>query len=297
SPQPPVRRRTHRAQADRSGREGPWRGHGVRPRVRTGRRPLGLRSRQRDRQDLLSRPGKPRDPSARSAGWLRPASQSADDDDAAGGAGLAPAAVRTHRRHRQLNRPRLCRSGTHKSSAREGESPAESRSNERVHPALLLPRSVLRRDMAARRRCRYSEDMYGHLVPSSGGEALPLRKTRMFLGRAKGSDAPLCRDNAYCQLELIEGFWHIEDLNTPQGLKVNGRTCKRPRLMPDEEITIGRHRYRISFEAPRYAGVGRLAKNQRPHRAASPLARTETMDVPTAPVAGGVLGRLVPIGG
>lgn len=139
--------------------------------------------------------------------------------------------------------------------------------------------------------------MYGHLVPSSGGEALPLRKTRMFLGRVKGSGAPLCRDNAYCQLELIEGFWHIEDLNTPQGLKVNGRTCKRQRLMPDDEITIGRHRYRISFEAPRYAGVGRLAKNQRPHRAASPLARTETMDVPTAPVAGGVLGRLVPIGG
>ena len=97
--------------------------------------------------------------------------------------------------------------------------------------------------------------MYGHLVPSSGGEALPLRKTRMFLGRVKGSGAPLCRDNAYCQLELIEGFWHIEDLNTPQGLKVNGRTCKRQRLMPEDEITIGRHRYRISFEAPRYAGV------------------------------------------
>lgn len=139
--------------------------------------------------------------------------------------------------------------------------------------------------------------MYGHLVPSSGGEALPLRKTRMFLGRAKGSDAPLSRENAYCQLELIEGFWHIEDLNTPQGVKVNGRTCKRQRLMPDDEIAIGRHRYRISFEAPRYAGVGRLAKNQRPHRAAPPSAQTETMEVPTAPPAGGVLGRLVPVGG
>jgi hypothetical protein len=139
--------------------------------------------------------------------------------------------------------------------------------------------------------------MYGHLVPSSGGKALPLRKTRMFLGRVKGSDAPLSRENAYCQLELIEGFWHIEDLNTPQGVKVNGRTCKRQRLMPDDEIALGRHRYRISFEAPRYAGVGRLAKNQRPHRPAPPSAKTETMDVPTAPPASGVLGRLVPIGG
>jgi hypothetical protein len=119
----------------------------------------------------------------------------------------------------------------------------------------------------------------------------------MFLGRTKASSAPLSRDNAYCQLELIEGFWHIEDLATPQGVKVNGRTCKRQRLMPDDELTIGRHRYRISFEAPRYSGVGRLAKSQRPHRAASPSAQTAIMDVPTAPPAGGVLGRLVPIGG
>src|SRR5690606_7299552 len=81
------------------------------------------------------------------------------------------------------------------------------------------------------------------------------------------------------------------------GVKINGRTCKRQRLMPDDEIALGRHRYRISFEAPRYAGVGRLAKNQRQHRAAPPSAKTEIMDVPTAPPAGGLLGRLVPVGG
>jgi hypothetical protein len=119
----------------------------------------------------------------------------------------------------------------------------------------------------------------------------------MFLGRVKGSEAPLSRENAYCQLELIEGFWHIEDLNTPQGVKVNGRTCKRQRLMPDDEVVLGRHRYRISFEAPRYAGVGRLARNQRPHKPAAFSAQTETMNVPTAPPAGGIIGRLVPIGG
>ena len=139
--------------------------------------------------------------------------------------------------------------------------------------------------------------MYGYLVPSSGGQAVPLRKTRLFLGRVKGSEAPLSRENAYCQLELIEGFWNVEDLQTPGGVKINGRACKRERLMPEDEITIGKHRYRISFQAPKYAGVGKLAKSSgRTHRRDAPPRHEPSRPRSSAP-AGGALGRLVPIGG
>ena len=106
--------------------------------------------------------------------------------------------------------------------------------------------------------------MFGYLVPSSGGQAIPLRKTRLYLGRTKDSEGPLGRQNAFCQLELIEGFWNVEDLRTPGGVKINGRACKRERLMPDDELAIGKHRYRINFTAPKYAGVGKLAKSSHP---------------------------------
>lgn len=119
----------------------------------------------------------------------------------------------------------------------------------------------------------------------------------MFLGRVKGTEAPLSRENAFCQLELIEGFWHIEDLNTPSGVKVNGRACKRQRLMPDDEITIGKHRYRINFEAPRYSAPGRLAKSRSGNKSASAGSQTAVMPSPAGPPVGGVLGRLVPVGG
>lgn len=141
--------------------------------------------------------------------------------------------------------------------------------------------------------------MYGYLVPSSGGRSIPLRKTRMFLGRSQGSDAPLSRENAYCQLELIEGFWHVEDLNSPSGVKINGRAVKRDRMMPDDELTIGKHRYRIQFDAPKYSGVGRLAKSSRSKPAAGDPSQKQTMvmDSAAVPAGGGILGRLIPVGG
>lgn len=138
--------------------------------------------------------------------------------------------------------------------------------------------------------------MYGHLIPCSGGEVLPLSRTRMYLGRRVGDapSAPLNSENALCQLELHDGWWHLEDLRAPQGVKVNGRACKRERLQPDDEIAIGRHRFRIQYTTPKAGAKAKPPGSGNPKSA--PLHRMDTPGFgPDAD--SGVLGRLVLLGG
>jgi len=133
--------------------------------------------------------------------------------------------------------------------------------------------------------------MFGHLMPASGGQSVPLQKQRLFMGRAKGADAkvPLTRESAFFLLEMVEGFWLIDDLNCPGGLKVNGRPCKRDKLMPGDEFSIGKNHFRISYESPKYTlGKGRivLAKPKAKYQSESGIYDTA-----------GPLARLVPVGG
>lgn len=133
--------------------------------------------------------------------------------------------------------------------------------------------------------------MYGSLIPTSGGKTIPLPKQRVLIGRASGSDrsTPLTEQNACCLLERIDGWWHVEDLNCPQALKINGRPVKRDRLMTGDEIDTGKHRFRINFDIPKGGASGnRSAPISPPQRTASEIQQQRR----SAP-----LGRLVPVGG
>jgi pSer/pThr/pTyr-binding forkhead associated (FHA) protein len=131
--------------------------------------------------------------------------------------------------------------------------------------------------------------MYGYLVPCSGGEAMPLTRTKMYLGRKTGeTTGPLNEENAQCKLELVEGWWMIDDLRSVHGLKVNGRACKRERLQPNDEIALGRHHFRIAFNPPKgWPGKSGVKTAPKP------------MAPPAVPASSdpGVLGRLIPLAG
>lgn len=154
------------------------------------------------------------------------------------------------------------------------------------------------------------------LIPISGGAAIPLRKSRVYLGRAPGTDkkVPPDADTALCLLEMADGWWYIEDLRTPGGIKVNSRGRKREKLVPNDEIELGKHRFRIEFEAPKHtfgrtpSGTFQVVKPKAaatpsvppPHIAATTSVAAKTPPKPAASVARkptGLLGRLVPLGG
>ena len=136
--------------------------------------------------------------------------------------------------------------------------------------------------------------MSAFLIPSSGGDAIPLRKSRVYLGRSKTADrdAPAGRETSLLLVELVEGWWHVEDIRCPGGIRVNGVTCKRQKLAPNDEIEFGRHRLRIDYETPKYR-FGRKSDGE----FQAVTFRCGTVSARGKPLTSGVLGRLVPLGG
>jgi adenylate cyclase len=95
-----------------------------------------------------------------------------------------------------------------------------------------------------------SEGHFGELVPLGGGDAIPLVSEVMTIGRRPSCDIRLNFQNisgTHCELALKNGVWHIRDLNSTNGVKVQGeRTLRRP-LRPGDEISIAGHKYVIQY--------------------------------------------------
>ena len=96
-----------------------------------------------------------------------------------------------------------------------------------------------------------AEGQFGELVPVGGGDAISLVSEVMTIGRRQSCDIRLNFQNisgTHCELALKNGVWHIRDLNSTNGVKVNGeRTLRRP-LRPGDEIDIAKHRYTIQYQ-------------------------------------------------
>ncbi|MBY0459243.1 MAG: FHA domain-containing protein [Gemmataceae bacterium] len=93
-------------------------------------------------------------------------------------------------------------------------------------------------------------EQLGELVPVGGGDAIPLVREVMTVGRRESCDICLKFQNVsstHCELALKGGVWHLRDLNSTNGVKVNGeRTLRRP-LQPGDTIEIGKHKYVIQY--------------------------------------------------
>lgn len=152
--------------------------------------------------------------------------------------------------------------------------------------------------------------MYGYLVPLSGGKTIPLTHERAYLGRRKDADrtAALNAQTALCQFRRIDGWWHVVDLASPSGLRVNGSECRTARVEPDGEVAIGLARFRLVYQSPlddqaalEAVAEAVLLESPKPRPAApATVERTETSSTASRQAAkpeGELLGRLVPLGG
>lgn len=92
--------------------------------------------------------------------------------------------------------------------------------------------------------------MLGQLIPSGGGDPIPLLKPKLLVGRRSRCDITLEFPNIsshHCELELINGYWHVRDLGSRNGIKVNGQRCDSKWLVPGDELAIAKHRYEITY--------------------------------------------------
>jgi pSer/pThr/pTyr-binding forkhead associated (FHA) protein len=98
-----------------------------------------------------------------------------------------------------------------------------------------------------------SVEVNGELIPAGGGDAIPLIRETLSLGRRESCDIPLRYPNVsglHAELSFKDGYWYIRDLNSTNGIKVNGTRVQEKMVHPKDEITIGKRGYVIHYELP-----------------------------------------------
>ena len=69
----------------------------------------------------------------------------------------------------------------------------------------------------------------GELVPVGGGDPIPLLRSTMKIGRRDSCDICLRFPNIsgmHCEFRYKDGYWEIRDLNSTNGIKVNGERLR-----------------------------------------------------------------------
>jgi pSer/pThr/pTyr-binding forkhead associated (FHA) protein len=91
----------------------------------------------------------------------------------------------------------------------------------------------------------------GELVPVGGGDSIPLIRPTLTVGRRESCDICMRFPNIsglHCELFYRDGFWYVKDLNSTNGIKVNGMRVQERLLQPRDELAIGQRRYLIQYE-------------------------------------------------
>ncbi len=92
----------------------------------------------------------------------------------------------------------------------------------------------------------------GIMKPLGGGDPVPLLKTELTVGRRPSCDIILDFENVsgkHCQLRFLNQVWHVRDLGSTNGTKVNGAALTSEHsIMPDDEVSIATHIFTIDYE-------------------------------------------------
>ncbi len=92
---------------------------------------------------------------------------------------------------------------------------------------------------------------HGELVPLGGGDSIPLIREVLTLGRRESCDIPLRFPNVsglHAELSFRNGYWHIRDKGSTNGIKVNGLRVQEKWLHPGDEITIAKRQFKIEYQ-------------------------------------------------
>ncbi|CAN5289037.1 hypothetical protein BH11PLA2_BH11PLA2_10690 [soil metagenome] len=98
-----------------------------------------------------------------------------------------------------------------------------------------------------------NDPVYAELVPTGGGDAVPLTQVTMTVGRRRSNDICLDYPNVsskHCEFTCEDGIWFVQDLGSSNGVKINGeKITKRRTLKPGDEVIIAKsHTYTIDYK-------------------------------------------------
>ncbi len=101
--------------------------------------------------------------------------------------------------------------------------------------------------------------MFGELMPVGGGDPIPLLKKTLLVGRRESCDIVLRFSNVsahHCQLNVIGGYWYVRDLQSRNGVKVNGVRVTDKRLDPGDVLSVAKHKYEMHYSPVELGAVG-----------------------------------------
>ena len=96
--------------------------------------------------------------------------------------------------------------------------------------------------------------MLGKLVPCGGGAPIPLGQASLIVGRNPDCDISVpCKtiSGRHCELTFAEETWHVRDLDSKNGISVNGKRCQSERLAPNDVLAIGKQRFTVAYQVGR----------------------------------------------
>jgi len=73
----------------------------------------------------------------------------------------------------------------------------------------------------------------------------------LTVGRRESCDIPLRFPNVsgvHCELTFRDGYWHIRDRGSTNGIKVNGSRVLARYLHPGDVITIAKRKFTIEYQ-------------------------------------------------
>ncbi len=100
---------------------------------------------------------------------------------------------------------------------------------------------------------------FGQLVPTGGGDPIPLNKDRLLIGRRESCDIVLRFPNVsgqHARMSLEQGYWFLKDLGSRNGTKVEGFRGDRKRLDPGVKISFAKHLYVIEYSPESLGAFG-----------------------------------------
>jgi adenylate cyclase len=104
-----------------------------------------------------------------------------------------------------------------------------------------------------------SPNEYGQLVPTGGGDNIPLKKKKLLIGRRESCDIVLRYPNVsgqHARLSLEQGYWFLKDLGSRNGTKVDGFRISRKRLDPGAKISFAKHVYVMEYSPESLGAFG-----------------------------------------
>jgi pSer/pThr/pTyr-binding forkhead associated (FHA) protein len=90
--------------------------------------------------------------------------------------------------------------------------------------------------------------MHAQLIPCDGTAAIDIAKDLTLVGRREECDLRLSHKSIsklHCIIVKTDGLLFLRDLGSTNGTRVNGERVRRAALLPNDQLAIAGHKFRV----------------------------------------------------